>query len=91
MLLHFRVLLGNPLPAVQFITYLSRKYSYYLMNMVMPVIVLAVMEPFVFMLPVESGEKIGYALTILLSLSVVMTLVSDSIPPTSTPVCILSE
>ncbi|XP_045175770.2 neuronal acetylcholine receptor subunit alpha-9-like [Mercenaria mercenaria] len=85
-----RTLHGHPLPAVKFTTYLTRKYSYYLMNMLLPVIVLAIMAPFVFMLPVESGEKIGYALTILLSLSVVMTLVSESIPPTSTHICVLS-
>lgn len=70
---------------------MTRKYSYYLMNMLLPVIVLAVMAPFVFVLPVESGEKIGFALTILLSLSVVMTIVSDNIPPTSTHVCVLSK
>ncbi|XP_053388667.1 neuronal acetylcholine receptor subunit alpha-9-like, partial [Mercenaria mercenaria] len=85
-----RTLLGHPLPAVKFTTFLTRKYSYYLMNMLLPVIVLAVMAPFVFMLPIESGEKIGYGLTILLSLSVVMTLVSQSIPPTSTHICVLS-
>lgn len=86
-----RILSGYNLPAVQFTIYMTRKYSYYLMNMLLPVIVLAVMAPFVFVLPVESGEKIGFALTILLSLSVVMTIVSDNIPPTSTHVCVLSK
>ncbi|XP_045176744.2 neuronal acetylcholine receptor subunit alpha-10-like [Mercenaria mercenaria] len=85
-----RVLIGNSMSAIEFSFHLKRKYSYYLLNMMLPVIFLAVMGPFVFMLPVESGEKIGFALTILLSLSVVMTIVSDSIPPTSTHVCILS-
>ncbi|XP_045176874.2 neuronal acetylcholine receptor subunit alpha-9-like [Mercenaria mercenaria] len=85
-----RVLSGYRLPAIQFSIHLKRKYSYYLLNMLLPVVILAVMAPFVFILPVESGEKIGYALTILLSLSVVMTLVSDSIPPTSTNICVLS-
>ncbi|KAL4225158.1 hypothetical protein ACF0H5_015851 [Mactra antiquata] len=85
-----RILSGHHMPAVKFTLNLSRKYSYYLMNMLLPVIILAVMAPFVFLLPAASGEKIGYALTILLSLSVVMTLVSDNIPPTSTNTCILS-
>ena len=87
----FRILSGYPLPAVQFTVNLKRKYSYYLLNMLLPVIVLAIMAPFVFVLPVESGEKNGFALTILLSLSVVMTIVSDNIPPTSTHICILSK
>jgi hypothetical protein len=81
----------HPLPGVKFTLSLKRKYSYYLMNMILPVIVLALMAPFVFILPVESGEKMGYCLTILLSLSVVMTLVSESIPPTSTHICVLSK
>ncbi|XP_060556968.1 neuronal acetylcholine receptor subunit alpha-9-like [Ruditapes philippinarum] len=85
-----RVLSGYTMPAVKFSIQLKRKYSYYLLNMLLPVIVLATMAPFVFILPVESGEKNGFALTILLSLSVVMTIVSDNIPPTSTNVCILS-
>ncbi|XP_052798646.1 neuronal acetylcholine receptor subunit beta-3-like isoform X2 [Mya arenaria] len=37
-----------------------------------------------------SGEKNGYALTILLSMSVIMTIVSDAIPPISTQTCQLS-
>ncbi|XP_060556969.1 neuronal acetylcholine receptor subunit alpha-7-like [Ruditapes philippinarum] len=81
---------GYKLPAVEFTLELKRKYSYYLLNMLLPVIILATMAPFVFILPVESGEKIGFALTILLSLSVVMTIVSDNIPPTSTHICVLS-
>ncbi|XP_060553777.1 neuronal acetylcholine receptor subunit alpha-2-like [Ruditapes philippinarum] len=85
-----RSLSGYQLPAIDFTLELKRKYSYYLLNMLLPVIILATMAPFVFILPVESGEKIGFALTILLSLSVVMTIVSDSIPPTSTHICVLS-
>ncbi|XP_045167099.2 acetylcholine receptor subunit beta-type acr-3-like [Mercenaria mercenaria] len=85
-----RDLNGYLLPSVKFTVHLKRKYSYYLMNMLLPVVVLAAMAPFVFVLPVESGEKIGFALTILLSLSVVMTIVSENIPPTSTHICVLS-
>ena len=70
---------------------MERKYSYYLYNMILPVIILAILGTFVFVLPVESGEKNGYALTILLSMSVVMTILSDSIPPISTETCILSK
>jgi len=61
-----------------------------MINMVLPVIILAIVGPFVFVLPVESGEKIGFALTVLLNMSVVMTIVSDNIPPISTQTCQLS-
>ena len=59
--------------------------------MIIPVVLLAILGAFEFALPVESGEKVGFALTILLSLSVVLGLVSDKIPPTSTNTCILSK
>ncbi|XP_060571040.1 neuronal acetylcholine receptor subunit alpha-2-like isoform X2 [Ruditapes philippinarum] len=85
-----RSISGYQLAAIDFTLELKRKYSYYLLNMLLPVIILATMAPFVFILPVESGEKISFALTILLSLSVVMTIVSDNIPPTSTHICVLS-
>ncbi|XP_052798645.1 neuronal acetylcholine receptor subunit beta-3-like isoform X1 [Mya arenaria] len=81
---------NDDLPGVKFNLRLKRKVSYYLINMILPVIFLAIVGTFVFVLPVESGEKNGYALTILLSMSVIMTIVSDAIPPISTQTCQLS-
>ena len=86
-----RTLEGYSMPAAKFSIKLERKYSYYLLNMVLPVIFLAVLGAFVFLLPVECGEKNGFGLTILLSLSVVMTIVSDNIPPVSSSTCVLSK
>ncbi|XP_052783169.1 neuronal acetylcholine receptor subunit beta-3-like [Mya arenaria] len=77
-------------PGVKFILSLKRKVSYYLINMILPVIFLAIVGSFVFVLPVESGEKNGFALTILLSMSVILTIVSDAIPPISTQTSQLS-
>ena len=88
---HCRHIEGYFMSAVKFSLTLKRKYSYYLLTMVLPVIFLALLGAFVFMLPVECGEKIGFGLTILLSLSVVMTIVSDNIPPVSSSTCILSK
>ncbi|KAL4226613.1 hypothetical protein ACF0H5_014596 [Mactra antiquata] len=85
-----RVLYGFPMSSVVYTIGLERKYSYYLLNMMLPVVMLTVICPIVFALPVESGEKNGFALTILLSLSVLITVVSDNIPPSSTTVSILS-
>ncbi|KAL4222471.1 hypothetical protein ACF0H5_018511 [Mactra antiquata] len=85
-----RILHGFPMPAGVFTIGMQRKYSYYLLNMMLPVVLLTAIGPLVFALPVESGEKNGFALTILLSLSVLITVVSDNIPPSSTTICILS-
>ena len=37
----------------------------------------------VFLLPTESGERLGYSLTIFLSFNVVLTITSDLMPSTS--------
>ena len=73
--------------AVSFKIDIERRYSYYVMNMILPVVILAILGPFVFLLQNDSG----YAMTVLLSMSVVMATVSDSIPPTANHICILSK
>ena len=56
----------------------------------MPIVLLAILGPFAFVLPVGGGQH-GLAMTILLSMSVMMTILSDSIPPISTQTCQLSK
>ncbi|XP_063410798.1 neuronal acetylcholine receptor subunit alpha-3-like [Mytilus trossulus] len=66
-----------------FSLHVQRLPGYYLMSVIFPVIVTAVLTSVTFMLPVESGEKVGYILTVLLALAVLLTLFSDSLPTTS--------
>ena len=40
---------------------------------------------FVFILPPESGERVGYSMTVLLSIVVFLTITSNSLPGTSEP------
>ena len=56
-----------------------------------PVALMAILISFVFKLPVDSGEKIGFSLTVLLSYAVYLTLISDNIPSTSVTVCFLCK
>ena len=44
---------------------------------------LALLSPLVFLLPYNSGERIGFSVTILLALSVFMTMVADQVPQKS--------
>jgi hypothetical protein len=44
----------------------------------------------VFILPVESGERVSYAITVLLSIAVFLTLVGDNIPKSSKPMSLFS-
>ncbi|XP_053372740.1 CHRNA7-FAM7A fusion protein-like isoform X2 [Mercenaria mercenaria] len=69
---------------------LRRKYSYYLVNVVLPVFFMQLLGLVVFLVPTESGEKLTFALTLLLSLTVMMTLVAEKIPTTSLQIPTLS-
>ncbi|XP_061172778.1 neuronal acetylcholine receptor subunit alpha-6-like [Saccostrea echinata] len=69
---------------------LERRYLYFLINMLAPILLLSLLNPLVFALPVESGERLSYAITIFLSFAVFMTLLSDSIPKSSEPMSMMS-
>lgn len=68
---------------------LKRRSSYHVMNVLFPVSLLAVMTPFVFVLPQSSGERISYSLTLFLAFSVTMTSITGKLPVTSLEVCYL--
>ena len=57
---------------------------FYRMFFILPVILLYLLSPFVFMLPVESGEKVSTAITILLAQVVSMGALADILPESST-------
>ncbi|CAG5116800.1 unnamed protein product, partial [Candidula unifasciata] len=68
---------------VAFSIKLQRKPMYYVTTILIPVIVTSILCIVVFLLPAESGEKVGYSLTILLTYTVMLTLVASYMPPTS--------
>ncbi|XP_069105817.1 neuronal acetylcholine receptor subunit alpha-9-I-like [Argopecten irradians] len=69
---------------------LKRKSAYYIISMVVPVYILCFLNPFVFLLPASSGERISYTITMFLSLAVYMTLVGDNMPKVSEPMAGIS-
>ncbi|XP_021364866.1 neuronal acetylcholine receptor subunit beta-4-like [Mizuhopecten yessoensis] len=80
----------NSFSNVKFSIKLRRRPLFHVLNTLFPVALMAVLSAMVFKLPVESGEKIGFALTVLLAYAVYLTLISDNIPSTSVSVCFLS-
>ncbi|BFZ22131.1 hypothetical protein BsWGS_25170 [Bradybaena similaris] len=68
---------------IAFTIKLQRKPMYYVTTILIPVIVTSILCIVVFLLPAESGEKVGYSLTILLTYTVMLTLVASYMPPTS--------
>ncbi|XP_052079759.1 acetylcholine receptor subunit alpha-like isoform X3 [Mytilus californianus] len=67
-----------------------RRPGFMVMNIILPVIGVAILTSFVFKVAVDSGEKIGYCLTVMLAYAVYLTLVADNMPTTSVNISILS-
>ncbi|XP_062610163.1 acetylcholine receptor subunit beta-like, partial [Saccostrea cucullata] len=74
---------SNTLPQISFNLTFRRRPAFQVMNTILPMVLLAFLKVFVFQLPPDSGEKMGYALTTLLAFAVYLTLVTDHIPQTS--------
>ena len=75
---------------IYFTLELQRKPLYYVTNILLPVILLCGLVIGVFLIPVESGEKISYSVTILLAMSVFLSIVSTILPRNSDDVCLLA-
>ena len=65
---------------------IERRYTFFILNLFFPVLILAALNAMVFVLPADSGERVGYAITCLLSLSVYMTFASENLPTSSKPI-----
>ena len=61
----------------------ERRPAFYLCNIILPCALITLVAMFGFCIPPESGEKIGLGITVLLSLTVFLLIVSDSMPPTT--------
>ncbi|XP_060070491.1 neuronal acetylcholine receptor subunit alpha-2-like [Ylistrum balloti] len=81
---------GSRYSQLEFIVHLARRPTYYFMNMIFPVVLISFLTTLVFILPVESGERISFSITVLLSLALLLTLISDIMPTTSIHTSILS-
>ncbi|KAJ8308081.1 hypothetical protein KUTeg_012955 [Tegillarca granosa] len=82
---------GEDFSSLEFILHLRRRPLFHILNTLFPVTLMAVLIAMVFRLPANSGEKIGFSLTVLLAYAVYLTLISDNIPSTSMTVCFLSK
>ena len=79
------------MPYAKIFLILERRFTFYILNLFLPVLILAVLNTMVFLLPASSGERTGYAITCLLSLSVYMTFASESLPNSSQPLPIITS
>lgn len=68
---------------------IKRSSLYFAIMVVFPTLLLGFLNPLVFILPVETGNRIGLSVTLLLSYAIFLTLASASVPATSNPMCTL--
>ncbi|CAG2239864.1 unnamed protein product [Mytilus edulis] len=61
-----------------------------ILHIILPIILLALLDIFTFKIPADTGERLGYTITVWLSFAVFLTIVSDSLPQTSESVPIVS-
>lgn len=65
--------------------YLRRQAGFYILTILIPIIGLSLLGAMVFLLPHDSGERVGFSITVMLSMSVFLTIVSEQMPKTSDP------
>ncbi|CAC5388627.1 CHRNA3 [Mytilus coruscus] len=75
---------------VRFTIVIQRKPLYAIMNYIMPILLLSILDIFTFKIPVDTGERIGYVITVWLAYAVFLTIISDSLPNSSESIPIVS-
>jgi hypothetical protein len=67
----------------------KRQPLYNIVVIIFPTLLFSLMNPLVFLLPVDSGERVSLGMTLLLSYAIFLTLVTSSVPASSNPMCVL--
>ena len=75
---------------LDFFLEIKRKSRFVTVNVVVPLFFLSCLNNLVFLLVPESGERISLCITVLLSISVYLTILNQSLPQSSEPVPIIS-
>ena len=63
----------------------KRRSLFYMLNIILPINFICLLNLFIFLLPTDSGERIGFAVTMLLSMALFHTLVAERLPESSKP------
>ncbi|XP_046575829.1 neuronal acetylcholine receptor subunit alpha-7-like [Haliotis rubra] len=69
---------------------LKRQSLYYVVNLVLPILIISTLNPFVFLVKAETGEKLSISITLFLSFTVFVTLISGMLPQTSSSASLIS-
>ncbi|XP_071493943.1 neuronal acetylcholine receptor subunit alpha-10-like [Diadema antillarum] len=78
-------------PDVTFTINIRRKPLFYIVNLVIPCVLISMMSMVEFILPCNSGEKVSLGITVLLSLTVFMLVIAENMPATSDSIPVLAR
>lgn len=81
----------HPFATLEFSIIMRRKAMYYVTNLILPCSFITISAIFVFYLPPNSGEKVSLAVTVLLTSTVFLLLVAESMPPQSEVVPLIGQ
>lgn len=81
----------EPYIDITFVIIIRRRTLYYFFNLIVPCVLIASMAVLGFTLPPDSGEKLSLGVTILLSLTVFLNMVAETMPATSDAVPLLGK
>lgn len=82
---------GESFSSLVYRIHMRRRPLFHVLNTMFPVALMAFLIPLTFKLHVNSGEKIGYSLTVLLAYAVYLSVISENIPSTSVSVCYMCK
>ena len=82
---------GKGYPHVVFILHLRRRNKFYMMNIVLPCVMLSVLIMIGFFLPPDAGEKISLGISVLLAFTVFLLMIADNIPRTSLAIPLMGK
>ena len=69
---------------------LKRRPFFLFLNLISPVLVLGILNLFVFLLPQDSGERLSFSITMLLSFVVFISFTSEELPDSNTSICVFN-
>lgn len=82
---------AEPYPDVTYVIQMRRKPLFYVFNMILPCLLITLVALLGFYIPSDSGEKVTMGITTLLSMTVFLMLVAESMPPTSDVLPLIGE
>ncbi|XP_061173311.1 neuronal acetylcholine receptor subunit alpha-3-like [Saccostrea echinata] len=80
---YFRTFRDDTDSVISFSITLDRKPKIYVLNIIIPFALLAILNLATFILPNSCGEKLSYSITVLLALSIFLTIVASMLPANS--------